>query len=116
MLALLLLVPATAIAIAGYFALYLSHRSDGTLKSLGKYLGIWAFVLAVLLTLMSIVGVSMRLMHGHGHGRGHGFGHGFGMMHRCGPPPFRAPRDLPPPPPPMPGQAQPEAAPATPAP
>jgi len=113
MLALLLLVPATAIAIAGYFALYLSHRSEGALKSLGKYLGVWAFVLAVLLTLVSIVGVSMRLMHGHGHGRGHGFDSGFGMMHRGGSP-FRSPRDVPPPP--MPEQAQPETAPATPAP
>lgn len=91
MFALLLIVPATALALAGYFALYLSNRSEGSLKSLGKYLGIWAFALAVLLTIVSIVGVTMRLMH-DGPRRDRG---GFGMMHRYGPRPFDVP--IPPP-------------------
>jgi hypothetical protein len=46
MLFLLALIPATALTVAGYVALFLSHRSDGALRTFGRYLGIWAFVLA----------------------------------------------------------------------
>ncbi|MDE2136277.1 MAG: hypothetical protein KGJ68_02485 [Gammaproteobacteria bacterium] len=51
MIFLLALIPATALTVAGYVALFLSHRSDGGLKTFGRYLGIWAFVLATLVAL-----------------------------------------------------------------
>jgi len=51
MIFLLALIPATALTVAGYVALFLSHRSEGALKSFGHYLGIWAFVLAGLVVL-----------------------------------------------------------------
>jgi hypothetical protein len=51
MIFLLALIPATALTVAGYVALFLSHRSDGALKTFGRYLGIWAFVLAGLVVL-----------------------------------------------------------------
>jgi hypothetical protein len=46
MVFLLALIPATALTVAGYVALFLSHRSEGALRAFGRYLGIWAFVLA----------------------------------------------------------------------
>jgi hypothetical protein len=51
MIFLLALIPATAMTVAGYVALFLSHRSEGALKTFGRYLGIWAFVLAALVVL-----------------------------------------------------------------
>jgi hypothetical protein len=48
------LIPATALTIAGYFVLYLSNRSEGAFRTLGKYLGIWAFTLAGLIVLGAI--------------------------------------------------------------
>ena len=51
MIFLLALFPATALTVAGYVALFLSHRSDGMLKTFGRYLGIWAFTLAGLVVL-----------------------------------------------------------------
>lgn len=51
MIFLLALIPATALTVAGYVALFLSHRSDGALKTFGRYLGIWAFVLAAAVVL-----------------------------------------------------------------
>jgi hypothetical protein len=51
MIFLLALIPATALTVAGYVALFLSHRSEGALRSFGRYLGIWAFVLAALVAL-----------------------------------------------------------------
>jgi hypothetical protein len=50
----LALIPATGLAIAGYVVLYLAHRSEGSLRSFGKYLGFWAFTLAGLIVLGSI--------------------------------------------------------------
>ena len=47
----LALIPATALTIAGYFVLYLSSRSEGAFRRLGKYLGFWAFILAGLIVL-----------------------------------------------------------------
>jgi hypothetical protein len=55
MLYFLALVPATILTIAGYGALFLAHRSEGAFKSFGKYLGFWAFTLAVLIVLGAIV-------------------------------------------------------------
>jgi hypothetical protein len=59
----LALLPATALTIAGYFVLYLSARSEGALRTFGRYLGFWAFTLAGLLILGSIFAAA----HGHRH-------------------------------------------------
>jgi hypothetical protein len=77
----LALIPATMLTIAGYFVLYLSNRSEGALRSLGKYLGFWAFTLAGLVVLGAIFAAAhhgarhgpmwdMRGMHGRMHGSG----------------------------------------------
>ncbi len=50
----LALLPATALTIAGYFVLYLSTRSEGTLRTFGRYLGFWAFTLAGLVILGAV--------------------------------------------------------------
>jgi hypothetical protein len=50
----LVLLPATALTIAGYVALFLSGRSEGRMRTFGKYLGVWAFTLAALLVLGAI--------------------------------------------------------------
>ena len=70
MFALLLLIPATMLTVAGYVVMVLSNRSEGRLKSFGHYLGIWVFVLAGLIVLGGIVAASRH------HGR---WGHN---MHR----------------------------------
>jgi hypothetical protein len=54
MIYLLVLFPATALTIAGYVVLFLSSRSEGAMRSFGKYLGFWAFTLAALLILGGI--------------------------------------------------------------
>jgi hypothetical protein len=51
MIFLLALIPATMLTVAGYFVLFLSHRSEGSLRSFGRYLGIWALALAALVVL-----------------------------------------------------------------
>jgi hypothetical protein len=56
----LALLPATALTIAGYFVLYLSTRSEGSLRTFGRYLGYWAFTLAGLL----ILGALFAAAHG----------------------------------------------------
>jgi len=106
----LALLPATALTVAGYVALFLASRSEGTLRAFGKYLGFWAFTLAGLV----ILGAIFAAAHGH---RGHGPGPGFHGMHRgmfqpwpqggCPPPP---------PPPPAPGTHSGEAGAAPPGP
>ncbi|HEV3181915.1 MAG TPA: hypothetical protein VGY90_03785 [Steroidobacteraceae bacterium] len=63
MLYLLVLLPATALTIAGYFVLYLSARSEGSLRTFGKYLGYWAFTLAGLV----ILGAIFAAAHGGHH-------------------------------------------------
>jgi hypothetical protein len=63
MIYLLALLPATALTIAGYFALFLSTRSEGGMRSFGKYLGFWAFTLAGLI----ILGAIFAAAHGHRH-------------------------------------------------
>jgi hypothetical protein len=74
----LALLPATVLTIAGYLALYLSHRSEGTFRAFGKYLGFWAFTLAALVILGAIFaaahgGCHGAMMGGRGmHGRIHG--------------------------------------------
>jgi hypothetical protein len=58
------LIPATALTVAGYFVLYLSNRSEGAFRTLGRYLGFWAFTLAGLVVLGAIFAAA------HGGGRG----------------------------------------------
>src|SRR4029077_5279897 len=54
MIYLLVLLPATALSVGGYVALFLAGRSEGRMRTLGKYLGYWAFTLAALLVLAAI--------------------------------------------------------------
>jgi heme A synthase len=81
MIYLLVLVPATALTIGGYFTLFLSGRSEGGMRAFGRYLGIWAFTLAVLLILGAIFAARHgghqcpMWMHGmHSHSGAHDFG------------------------------------------
>jgi hypothetical protein len=109
----LALIPATALTIAGYFVLFLAHRSEGTFRAFGKYLGFWAFTLAALI----VLGAIFAAAHGGHHG---------GMMYRMhhhwrGDPRISAPSDdlrdddrngelpHPPPPPPAPDASNPKA-------
>jgi hypothetical protein len=74
----LALLPATALTIAGYFVLFLSARSQGALRTFGKYLGFWAFTLAALLILAAVFAAAhgghhcpvfgMHGVHEHMHG------------------------------------------------
>jgi hypothetical protein len=65
----LALIPATALTVAGYFVLFLSHRSEGAFRAFGKYLGFWAFTLAGLV----VLGAIFAAAHGGHHGpRMHG--------------------------------------------
>jgi len=64
MIFLVALIPATALTVAGYVALFLSHRSEGALKTFGRYLGIWAFALAGLVVLGGMFAAGhLRAMH-----------------------------------------------------
>jgi len=40
------LLPATVWAIIGYFVLFTSTRAEGPLNTLGRILGVWAFVIS----------------------------------------------------------------------
>src|ERR1700756_5015554 len=61
---LLALIPATALTVGGYVALFLSNRSEGLLRTFGRYLGIWAFVLAGLVVLGGVFAAGhMHRMH-----------------------------------------------------
>ena len=93
----LALIPATALTIAGYFALFLSTRMEGGLRTFGKYLGVWAFTLAALVVLGAIFAAAHGSRH-HGMGM-HGM-HGPGFMHRQWHPGFGPPPEGGPPPPP----------------
>jgi hypothetical protein len=63
----LALIPATMLSIAGLVALFLSQRSEGAIRNVGRYLGFWAFTLAVLVILGSII-VAARAQHFRGMG------------------------------------------------
>ena len=64
MLFLVALIPATALTVGGYVALVLSSRSEGSLKTFGRYLGIWAFVLAGVVALGGMFAAGhMHRMH-----------------------------------------------------
>ncbi len=70
----LALIPATALTVAGYVALFLSNRSEGAFRTFGKYLGFWAFTLAALVVLGAIFAAAHgshrggMMMHGRMHG------------------------------------------------
>src|SRR5438045_4288817 len=83
MIYLLVLLPATALTIGGYFALFLSGRSEGGMRTFGRYLGYWAFTLAALLGLAAIFAAAhgrhqcpmwMHGMHKQTSGSPHDFG------------------------------------------
>jgi hypothetical protein len=109
MIYLLALLPATVLTVAGYFALYVSHRSEGSFRAFGKYLGFWAFTLAGLVMLGALFAAAHR--HGHRYGammrERHGMMHhpwggdprfdapGFGGAPDAGPPADGAPRPAP---------------------
>ena len=42
------LIPATVLAVIGYFVLYTSARADGRVGAFGRVLAIWVFVVATL--------------------------------------------------------------------
>jgi hypothetical protein len=88
MIYLLVLLPATALTIAGYVALFLSARSEGRMRTFGKYLGVWAFTLAALL----VLGAMFAAAHGGHHCPRFGM-HG---MHERMPSPTEAPTAPPP--------------------
>ncbi len=54
---LLLLFPATAIAVAGYLVLYFAHKSEGRMRTFGKFLGGWAMFLSAVVVAAAISGV-----------------------------------------------------------
>jgi hypothetical protein len=54
MIFLFALIPATGLTVAGYFVLYLSGRSEGSLRTFGRYLSFWVFTLAGLVLLAAL--------------------------------------------------------------
>jgi hypothetical protein len=100
------LIPATALTVAGYCVLYVSHRSEGSFRSFGKYLGFWAFSLAGLVILGAIFAAAhgdhyaammrersaLEMMHHHWPVDPRFFGPGFGEPHDSWQP-AGAPRD-----------------------
>jgi hypothetical protein len=66
MIYLLALLPATALTVAGYLVWFLAERSQGGLRTFGRFLGFWAFTLAALV----ILGALFAAAHGHHHMHG----------------------------------------------
>jgi hypothetical protein len=110
----LALLPATVLTIAGYFVLYLSSRSEGGLRTFGRYLGFWAFTLAALLILGAVFAAA-HARHDHCpmfcpmHGMHEPMQGGWGREHEGWPPgagpqatPAAPPGSSPPPTPPAP--------------
>lgn len=64
------LIPGTAFVVIGYFVLFTSTRSAGTMRRFGQYLAIWIFFLAgaVVLAglLMPTLGMGGSMMGGMG--------------------------------------------------
>lgn len=61
------LLPATFWAIIGYFVLFTATRAEGPLNVVGRFLGVWAFVISVFILLagayISMTGLcSMEMM------------------------------------------------------
>jgi hypothetical protein len=59
----LALLPATALTVGGYVVLVLSARTEGALRTFGKYLGFWAFTLAGLIMLGAIFAAAHGSRH-----------------------------------------------------
>jgi hypothetical protein len=86
-----LLVVVTFMVVAGYFIQFSAQHAEGTLKTFGKYLSLWVFVLAGLLIVAAAVrpaianrgfgpgprGVFFNRAVGPGFGPGPGFTRGF---------------------------------------
>ncbi len=66
------LIPATILAVVGYFILYASQKSDGKTAAFGKFLSFWVFLLAALVILGGVAGSIF------------GFRHMDGMRHKDG--------------------------------
>lgn len=49
------LLPATFWLVLGYVVLYISSKTDGQLKSFGRVLAIWIFMIAALIPVMGII-------------------------------------------------------------
>ena len=67
MRALMMLFPATAIAVAGYVVLYFAGRSEGRMRTFGRWLGGWTLFLAALVV---IGGLTAPLFGGRPFGLG----------------------------------------------
>jgi hypothetical protein len=60
------LLHATALAVIGFFVLFAAERASGRIQAIGKWLGGWLFVLAVLALLGGIVALASGRVPGHG--------------------------------------------------
>jgi len=69
------LIPATLSAVLGYFILFASTKSQGAVKTIGRILAVWVFVLAAGFPMaggyatyagMPSIGATMRSMHSAG--------------------------------------------------
>jgi hypothetical protein len=117
MIYLLALIPATMLTIAGYFVLFLSHRSEGQFRAFGKYLGFWAITLAGLVILGALFAAAHHgggMMGMHGRMRMHGHWQGGPRFFRSLPGEPREPENEPPPQGPDAPNAPPPAEPAAP--
>ena len=95
------LLHATALAVLGFFVLFAADRATGRTQSIGKLLGGWLFLLAVL----ALIGGAFALVSGRVPGRGWMGGHYGAMM-------GNNPQGWTPPGPPAAATPAPEAAPA----
>ena len=60
------LLPATLIAVLGFFTLYAADRSAGRLRAIGRILGYWLFILALLVVAAAAVGSIVGPRHWSG--------------------------------------------------
>lgn len=67
----------TVLAIIGYFLLYTASKADGLVALIGRVLGLWVFVLAIL-SVVAVVAMPGDMPFGPGMMHGHGMG----WMHR----------------------------------
>ncbi len=58
-----ILIPATAIVAGAYIVMVLSRQTDGPLRTFGKYLAIWMFILGGLVFLGMSAGAIYRAKH-----------------------------------------------------
>lgn len=109
---LVLLLPATGVAIAAYVTLYFAGRSEGGMRTFGRVLGGWALLIALVLAVAALsspffggrpFGIAPRMRMHHGMGGPGAMGGGPGAMGghmmgpQGGPPTAGAPPPAPPP-------------------